>query len=103
VFVAGWAREASSGLVGVARKDGENGAQAILQYLQTAQPLKDPDKVRENLHLRLSILDKPVVIKEHLKLLEQVEQDRAQLLGQEEFKFATNDEMLEAMGLAEPI
>jgi ferredoxin--NADP+ reductase len=103
VFVAGWAREASSGLVGVARKDGENGAQAILQYLQTAQPLKDPDKVRENLHLRLSILDKPVVTKEHLKLLEQVEQDRAQLLGQEEFKFATNDEMLEAMGLAEPI
>ncbi len=34
VFVAGWSREASSGLVGVARKDGENGAQALLQYLK---------------------------------------------------------------------
>ena len=35
VFVAGWSREASSGLVGVARKDGENGARAVLEYLQT--------------------------------------------------------------------
>src|SRR5690606_24688248 len=30
VFMAGWAREASTGLVGAARKDGTNGAQAVL-------------------------------------------------------------------------
>ena len=35
VFLAGWARQASTGLVGVARRDGENGADAVLQYLRT--------------------------------------------------------------------
>jgi ferredoxin--NADP+ reductase len=39
VFVAGWSREASSGLVGIARKDGENGARAVLDYLQSAPRL----------------------------------------------------------------
>ncbi len=38
VFVAGWSREASSGLVGVARKDGENGARAVLKYLAGQSP-----------------------------------------------------------------
>ncbi|HKJ26601.1 MAG TPA: FAD-dependent oxidoreductase, partial [Anaerolineales bacterium] len=35
VFLVGWAREASSGLVGTARKDGEQGAAAVLDYLET--------------------------------------------------------------------
>ena len=33
IFLAGWARKASEGLVGVARKDGVNAAHAILSYL----------------------------------------------------------------------
>lgn len=33
VFIAGWAREASKGLVGTARKDGINAAHAIMQFL----------------------------------------------------------------------
>ena len=36
IFVAGWSREASSGLVGIARKDGERGARALLQYLENS-------------------------------------------------------------------
>jgi len=35
VFVAGWSREASSGLVGIARKDGESGAKVMLRYLES--------------------------------------------------------------------
>lgn len=35
VFIAGWAREASIGLVGTARKDGKNGALALLHYLES--------------------------------------------------------------------
>ena len=35
VFVAGWSRQASTGLVGYARKDGTYGARAVLQYLET--------------------------------------------------------------------
>ena len=37
VFIAGWAREASTGLVGAARKDGTSGALAMLQYLESKQ------------------------------------------------------------------
>lgn len=33
LFVAGWARKASEGVVGLARKDGTNGAKAVLKYL----------------------------------------------------------------------
>ena len=34
VFMAGWARQASTGLVGEAKKDGRQCAEAVLQYLQ---------------------------------------------------------------------
>src|SRR5215510_16306458 len=40
VFVGGWSRKASSGLVGIARKDGTNASKAVWQYLrQTKQPI----------------------------------------------------------------
>ena len=45
IFLSGWAREASNGLVGTARKDGENGAKAMLGYLQ-ALP-EDPNNNSE--------------------------------------------------------
>jgi ferredoxin--NADP+ reductase len=99
VFVAGWSREASSGLVGVARKDGENGAQAVLQYLRLQPPLKNPELVVEHLEKRLSFLEQPVVTKEALQKLAEAEQRQAGKLGLEEFKFGTNAEMLSAMGL----
>jgi ferredoxin--NADP+ reductase len=99
VFVAGWSREASSGLVGVARKDGENGAQAVLQYLQNLTPLKYPDLVLQEFHERLSRLDKPVVTKAAWLQIEAVEQAEAGRLGLEAFKFGTNEELLTAAGL----
>ncbi len=43
VFVAGWARKASDGLVGMARKDGTLGAQAVLQYLAAQPALSEAD------------------------------------------------------------
>ena len=36
VFLAGWARKASNGLVGTARKEGVHVAQAIMEYLKTS-------------------------------------------------------------------
>ncbi len=101
VFVAGWSRNASQGLVGIARKDGANGAKAILQYLQTttspvlfsdAQLL---DAIRQLRH--------PVVTKDHLLVLEEEERNRAQRLGLEDFKFMTNQEMLEVIGNVQPV
>jgi ferredoxin/flavodoxin---NADP+ reductase len=97
VFVAGWSREASSGLVGVARKDGENGAQAVLKFLETIPELISGEKILEDLHRRLSILDKTLITQKELKILEEMERCEAQRLGLEEFKFNSNKEMLEAV------
>lgn len=97
VFVAGWARKPSSGLVGTARKDGVNAARAILQYLSGQEPLQH-SLLPEVEHV-LQTLPHPVVTKEHLALLYRAETERAQAMGVEEFRFATNEEMLEVMGL----
>ena len=99
VFVAGWSREASSGLVGVARKDGENGARALLEFLQTAPKLVDPAGILEELNVKLKKLNKPIVHKSDVLRLVEAEAVEAARLGLPAFKFSTNDEMLAAMGL----
>jgi ferredoxin/flavodoxin---NADP+ reductase len=99
VFVAGWSREASSGLVGVARKDGESGAEAMLQYLHTLAPLSDSAPVMAKLEAALQRSGKKVVRKEAVSRLEAAEQAEASRLGLEEYKMKTNEEMLAAMGL----
>ena len=96
VFVAGWSREASSGLVGIARKDGEAGAEALFQYLQTEAPAENPESVIRELEGQL---DKnfTVVRKDGLKKLEEVEKAEAERLGIEEYKMDTNKAMLAAI------
>jgi hypothetical protein len=96
VFVGGWSRQASTGLVGYARKDGTNASKAVWQYLQTQQP-GEPNL--KGLAGKLKNLNKPIVIKEDVKKLEAIEVAEAQKRGVEEFKFDNNDEMLQAMGL----
>ena len=100
IFVAGWSREASSGLVGIARKDGENGAQAVMQYLRSATLAKAPADVLAVLAQRLQGLGKPVITQVELKRLEAREQQEIASQGLEDFKFVTNEEMLQAMSLA---
>ena len=48
---------------------------------------------------KIKSLNKPIVTKEDIKKLEAVEIAEAQKRGVEEFKFDSNDEMLQAMGL----
>jgi len=96
VFVGGWSRQASSGLVGYARKDGTNASKAVWKFLQTRQPAQAN---MEALAEKMKSLGKPVVMKEDIKKLEAVEVAEAQKRGLEDFKFRNNDEMLQAMGL----
>lgn len=98
VFVGGWSRKASEGLVGYARRDGTNAAKAVLQYLETKTPANTnaeavADKMRS--------LHKPVILKEDLNRLMSVEAEEARKRGLPEFKFGNNEEMLHAMGLIE--
>jgi ferredoxin--NADP+ reductase len=96
IFVGGWARKASEGLVGYARKDGTNASKAVWQYLQTKQP---DDSALEAITAKITGLRKPAVTKADIKRLEAVEAQEAEKRGLEEFKFSTNEEMLRAMGL----
>ncbi|HSN73602.1 MAG TPA: hypothetical protein VL334_00770, partial [Anaerolineae bacterium] len=104
VFVAGWARKASDGLVGIARKDGTLGAQAVLQYLAAQRSLlaTDVDSGLAQVQNRLSLLGKPVITKPNWQRLEAAEQAEALRLGLEAFKFESNEEMLAVISLAQP-
>lgn len=97
VFLAGWARQASTGLVGVARKDGTNGATALSEYLKTLPKPRglDLNALLEKLRAQGDI----VIGKPELARLDRAEAARAKTLGLPEFKFSTNEEMLAAMSL----
>jgi ferredoxin--NADP+ reductase len=95
VFVGGWSRKASDGLVGYARKDGINASKAVWGYLQTKQA-GEPDLAA--LDAKLKSFGKLVILKEDIRKLEEVENEEAQKRGLEEFKFDRNDDMLKAIG-----
>jgi ferredoxin--NADP+ reductase len=101
VFVAGWSREASSGLVGVARKDGENGARAVLAYLQSAPSLVDPTSMLNEFKAKLDRLNKPIIQKPDIKKLTDVVTALAAQSSLPLYRYPTNEEMLAAMGKLE--
>lgn len=95
VFLAGWAREASSGLVGAARKDGTNGAKAVLEYL-AALPAGS-GSAGERFAEKVGGLDHPILTTGHWAILDAIEQEEAETRGLPSFKFSTNEEMFEAL------
>ncbi len=92
VFVAGWARQASHGLVGYARKDGTLGARAVLGYLQTLEKIEPDD---EALTRTLKKTGKVLVDQNDLRKLDEIETEVAHRRDLPSFKFGTNEEMLE--------
>jgi hypothetical protein len=78
----------------VARKDGENGAQAVLAYLNCITPPNDPEQILEAVRQRMLQLETRVVTGEDVARLEAIERAEAERLGLEEYKFSTNKEML---------
>jgi len=99
VFVGGWSRQASTGLVGLARKDGTNASKVVLQYLQTKQPVEPNVKAVAE---KVKSLNKPVVLKDDIKKLEAAELAEAKKQGLEDFRYNNNDDMLQAIGLKVP-
>lgn len=97
VFVAGWSRLASSGLVGNAKKDGLNAAEAILRFLRAERSGGGIELAV--LEQKLSNLPEPVVRQADLARLIAEEHRRAGEGPVEAVKFMTNEEMLKVMGL----
>ena len=92
VFLAGWARKASDGLVGIAKKDGVQVAHVIQEFLATL-PIHNPID-RMEIEKNIKILDAHVIDKAGLMVLREEEERIANERNIPEFKFATNVEML---------
>lgn len=92
IFVSGWARKASEGIVGLARKDAERGARAVLSYLETLEPVSLG--IIQSALDRLPDAGKRVVDAADLEILWTAEAEKAAELGLPAFKFKTNAEML---------
>ena len=97
IFIAGWLRNPSTGLVGTARKDGVYAAEAVGQYLAQIKELGGID--RDQLVQRLRHQGCVVVTKDLLPVLQEEEKIQAEKAGLEEYKFLTNEEMLRILGL----
>ncbi len=92
VFLAGWARKASNGLVGTARKEGVHVAQAIMAYLKTI-PVKN-EKDKSEIEKQIRNLSVHIVDKNDLRALKEEEERIAIKRNIPSFKFSTNAEML---------
>lgn len=92
VFLAGWARKASNGLVGTARKDGVHVAQAVMEYLKTIPP-KSKNNANE-IEKIIKNSDVHIIDKNDLQSLKDEEERIALARNIPSFKFSTNAEML---------
>lgn len=95
LFLAGWARKASEGLVGVAKRDGDWCAEVVTRYLATKAAGNTVKAVLEKLQALLKERkSRPVDIKglRALEAAEKAHKDMTDCIG--EFKYVTNQEML---------
>ena len=97
VFVTGWARKPSEGLVGIARHDGEVGAAHVLEYLQHA-PAQASDSVSAA-EIARSLQQKgiQVVPKSDLEWLTKAEEQECRVRGNPYYRFPDNAAMLAAI------
>lgn len=95
VFVCGWSRNASKGMVGIARRDGVNAARAVIAYLKEHPAENTLDS--SAIEARLIAEGYKFVTLADLEPLEAAEKEHALQSGQGAFKFDTNEEMLRVM------
>jgi len=97
VFVIGWSRNASDGVVGKAKLDGEKGTAVVNRYLAHRPPLAHREIYQRigTIYHRIREQSVPIVHKGLWRILERVEREEAKKRGLEEFKYGANDEMLQ--------
>lgn len=99
VFLIGWSRQASDGVVGRAKLDGERGMAIVNRYLERVPPGSAEnlqDKVAALVQLLHARGVRPVTYGDVQKL-EAIERAEAQSKGVEFFKFFTDEQMLAAI------
>ena len=99
IFVAGWSRNASVGLVGVAKQDAERGMKVVNEYLKS-KPGLSSGEMEEKIEALIDTLTKknaPIVTKEDIELLESAEQEEARARKTWDFKYTSDDKMLQVI------
>ena len=94
-FVVGWARRASTGLVGIARHDGELGADKAIEFVKTAPESNTLGE--QEIQARLEAHGLKPVTKEDLGLLGKAEVAAAAARNLSAFKYADNADMINAI------
>ena len=99
VFVIGWSRQASDGLVGKAKQDGERGVAVVNQYLQTCTSGTADSTANKLSALRQLLASRGVrpVSYADVQRLEGFEKEEATRRALEFFKHSANDEMLKVI------
>ncbi len=99
VFVVGWARRASDGVVGRARLDAETGIKHVATYLNSLpkRPSAEAERVIESLRRTLAERRTAVLDYAAVQRLEAAERARAAAEKIEEFKFVSDREMLDLL------
>jgi ferredoxin--NADP+ reductase len=99
IFVAGWSRNASVGLVGVAKQDAERGMKVVNEYLATKEGLSagQMEQTIEALMDKLKQKGASVVTKPDVDLLEGAEQEAAKARKTWDFKYTSDAKMLEVI------
>ena len=99
IFVAGWSRNASVGLVGVAKQDAERGMKVVNEYLATKEGLSSGEMEARIEALMDDLKKKGVslVTKEDIELLESAEQEEARARKTWDFKYTSDEKMLEVI------
>jgi len=95
IYVVGWARKASEGLVGIARHDGEVGAAEVIKYLQTTADSNGESY--DEIVRRLASKSLRLVTKPELELLAKAEEREGKARGIHYFKFSDDEAMLAAI------
>lgn len=99
IFVAGWSRNASVGLVGVAKQDAERGMKVVNEYLSSKEGLPSGE-MEARIEALIEGLKKKgvsVVTKEDIELLESAEHEEARARKTWDFKYTSDKKMLEVI------
>lgn len=103
LFVIGWSRQASDGVVGKAKQDGERGMAVVNRYLQRREPGSSATSPAEKLAKLRQLLESRgvrVVSYTDVQKLEAIEREESQRRGVEFFKHITDEDMLAAIDVA---
>ncbi|HMV49838.1 MAG TPA: hypothetical protein PKD31_18920, partial [Blastocatellia bacterium] len=99
LFVIGWSRQASDGVVGKAKQDGERGMAVVNRYLQKCAPGSAEGWEEKLQRFQELLTERGVRLVNYadVQKLEAVEREESQKRGVEFFKYMTDEDMLAAI------